>query len=160
MGQPAALFQVLWTYYHLSPLLVWRYNQSKALELPWYFSLILTTITYFDGEQHWQSTNCRLYNHIRTVAFWLDAAPLLADLGLPFRVSALVYKLSGLINSRKGRSRRYYILGPNLRWYPFWDPPALSSVVVLHLWCPSNTSWVHGRLIIEYQYILSGEMSG
>ncbi|OXB35334.1 hypothetical protein J007_04960 [Cryptococcus neoformans] len=27
----------------------------------------------------------RLYNHIRTVAFWLDAAPLLADLGLPFR---------------------------------------------------------------------------
>lgn len=26
-----------------------------------------------------------LYNHIRTVAFWLDAAPLLADLGLPFR---------------------------------------------------------------------------
>lgn len=101
MGQPAALFQVLWTYYHLSPLLVWRYNQNKALELPWYFSLILTTITYFDGEQHWQSTNCRLYNHIRTVAFWLDAAPLLADLGLPFRVSALVYKLSGLINAKK-----------------------------------------------------------
>ncbi|CAD6569189.1 MAG: hypothetical protein TREMPRED_005090 [Tremellales sp. Tagirdzhanova-0007] len=27
----------------------------------------------------------RLYNHIRTVAFWLDAAPLLSDLGLPFR---------------------------------------------------------------------------
>ncbi|WWC95203.1 hypothetical protein V866_002059 [Kwoniella sp. B9012] len=27
----------------------------------------------------------RLYNHIRTVAFWLDAAPVLADLGLPFR---------------------------------------------------------------------------
>ncbi|KAK8853364.1 hypothetical protein IAR55_004068 [Kwoniella newhampshirensis] len=27
----------------------------------------------------------RLYNHIRTVAYWLDASPLLADLGLPFR---------------------------------------------------------------------------
>ncbi|EIW72184.1 hypothetical protein M231_01843 [Tremella mesenterica] len=27
----------------------------------------------------------RLYNHVRTVAFWLDAAPLLSDLGLPFR---------------------------------------------------------------------------
>jgi len=27
----------------------------------------------------------RMYNHIRTVAFWLDAAPVLADLGLPFR---------------------------------------------------------------------------
>ncbi|WVR09575.1 hypothetical protein IAU60_006645 [Kwoniella sp. DSM 27419] len=27
----------------------------------------------------------RLYNHIRTVAYWLDAAPVLADLGLPFR---------------------------------------------------------------------------
>ncbi|WWC72177.1 uncharacterized protein I206_106137 [Kwoniella pini CBS 10737] len=27
----------------------------------------------------------RLYNHIRTIAFWLDAAPVLADLGLPFR---------------------------------------------------------------------------
>ncbi|KAK4683907.1 hypothetical protein P7C73_g6303, partial [Tremellales sp. Uapishka_1] len=27
----------------------------------------------------------KLYNHIRTVAFWLDAAPLLSDLGLPFR---------------------------------------------------------------------------
>ncbi|WOO81004.1 uncharacterized protein LOC62_03G004532 [Vanrija pseudolonga] len=26
-----------------------------------------------------------LYNHIRTVAFWLDASPALADLGLPFR---------------------------------------------------------------------------
>ncbi|KAL7424448.1 hypothetical protein Q5752_000131 [Cryptotrichosporon argae] len=26
-----------------------------------------------------------LYNHIRTVAFYLDAAPLLSDLGLPFR---------------------------------------------------------------------------
>lgn len=35
------------------------------------------------------------------MAFWLDAAPLLADLGLPFRVSALVYKLSGLINAKK-----------------------------------------------------------
>ena len=32
-----------------------------------------------------QLTPCRLYNHIRTVAFWLDASPLLADLGLPFR---------------------------------------------------------------------------
>ena len=28
-----------------------------------------------------------MYNHIRTVAYWLDASPLLADLGLPFRVS-------------------------------------------------------------------------
>ncbi|KAJ9115274.1 hypothetical protein QFC20_001141 [Naganishia adeliensis] len=28
----------------------------------------------------------QLYNHIRTVAFWLDAAPLLTDLGLPFKV--------------------------------------------------------------------------
>ncbi|WRT70067.1 uncharacterized protein IL334_007061 [Kwoniella shivajii] len=27
----------------------------------------------------------KLYNHIRTIAFWLDAAPVLADLGLPFR---------------------------------------------------------------------------
>ncbi|ORY31667.1 hypothetical protein BCR39DRAFT_571208 [Naematelia encephala] len=27
----------------------------------------------------------QMYNHIRTVAFWLDASPLLADLGLPFR---------------------------------------------------------------------------
>ncbi|KAJ9103365.1 hypothetical protein QFC19_004464 [Naganishia cerealis] len=27
-----------------------------------------------------------LYNHLRTVAFWLDAAPLLTDLGLPFKV--------------------------------------------------------------------------
>ncbi|KAL1410874.1 hypothetical protein Q8F55_001817 [Vanrija albida] len=27
----------------------------------------------------------RLYNHIRTLAFWLDASPALADLGLPFR---------------------------------------------------------------------------
>ncbi|GMK56782.1 hypothetical protein CspeluHIS016_0306220 [Cutaneotrichosporon spelunceum] len=27
----------------------------------------------------------RLYNHVRTVAFYLDAAPVLADLGLPFR---------------------------------------------------------------------------
>ncbi|WVN90912.1 uncharacterized protein L203_106157 [Cryptococcus depauperatus CBS 7841] len=27
----------------------------------------------------------KLYNHIRTVAFWLDAAPVLADFGLPFR---------------------------------------------------------------------------
>ncbi|WVQ74347.1 hypothetical protein IAR50_003947 [Cryptococcus sp. DSM 104548] len=26
-----------------------------------------------------------MYNHIRTVAYWLDAAPVLADLGLPFR---------------------------------------------------------------------------
>lgn len=29
--------------------------------------------------------HARLYNHIRTVAFWLDASPALADLGLPFR---------------------------------------------------------------------------
>jgi hypothetical protein len=29
----------------------------------------------------------RLYNHVRTVAYWLDAAPVLADLGLPFKVS-------------------------------------------------------------------------
>ncbi|BEI84254.1 hypothetical protein CcaverHIS002_0408580 [Cutaneotrichosporon cavernicola] len=27
----------------------------------------------------------RLYNHVRTVAFYLDAAPVLSDLGLPFR---------------------------------------------------------------------------
>ncbi len=27
----------------------------------------------------------RLYNHVRTVAFYLDAAPMLSDLGLPFR---------------------------------------------------------------------------
>ncbi|WVQ84542.1 hypothetical protein IAT38_006696 [Cryptococcus sp. DSM 104549] len=27
----------------------------------------------------------KMYNHIRTVAYWLDAAPVLADLGLPFR---------------------------------------------------------------------------
>ncbi|KAI9633753.1 uncharacterized protein MKK02DRAFT_38409 [Dioszegia hungarica] len=27
----------------------------------------------------------RLYNHVRTVAYWLDAAPVLADLGLPFK---------------------------------------------------------------------------
>lgn len=34
-------------------------------------------------------TKSRLYNHVRTVAFWLDSAPVLADLGLPFRVSVL-----------------------------------------------------------------------
>lgn len=32
-----------------------------------------------------------LYNHVRTVAFWLDASPLLSDLGLPFRVSSLCW---------------------------------------------------------------------
>lgn len=26
-----------------------------------------------------------MYNHIRTVAFYLDAAPALSDLGIPFR---------------------------------------------------------------------------
>jgi hypothetical protein len=31
------------------------------------------------------STDSSLYNHIRSTAFYLDAAPVLSDLGLPFR---------------------------------------------------------------------------
>lgn len=45
-----------------------------------------TGMGYFKRES-WLIAWIRMYNHIRTVAFWLDAAPLLSDLGLPFRVS-------------------------------------------------------------------------
>ncbi len=43
----------------------------------------------------------RLYNHIRTVAYWLDAAPVLADLGLPFRVSFIIAVLEVTIATTK-----------------------------------------------------------
>lgn len=41
----------------------------------------------------------RLYNHIRTVAFWLDAAPLLTDLGLPFKVCLITAHAVGIRRS-------------------------------------------------------------
>ncbi|ORX39411.1 hypothetical protein BD324DRAFT_329992 [Kockovaella imperatae] len=49
------------------------------------FEATYTPVRYGVGRPKTDAEAQRLYNHIRTIAFWLDAAPLLSDLGLPFR---------------------------------------------------------------------------
>lgn len=60
-------------------------TRATALSTPDSPFLFLSYIAEIDRPE--ANTRDRLYNHVRTVAYWLDAAPVLADLGLPFKVN-------------------------------------------------------------------------
>jgi hypothetical protein len=95
-----------------------------------------------DGSQ----LTSRLYNHIRTVAFWLDAAPLLADLGLPFRVSCLVYFHFYSANCAGG-IRRFDRSGTYLRRYYLRYTTIVSSLAIVRLWRTLEHLGIHGGFV-------------
>ena len=108
------------------------------------------------------SAETRLYNHIRTVAFYMDAAPLLTDLGLPFRaglddIISLVPLWGDIVSGILGLYQVWLsflfgvplnILGYMVRLHPHHLTPRLEDLGMPDDSC-STSSWTSSRVSFQ-----------
>lgn len=97
---------------------------------------------------------CRFYNHIRTVAWYLDAIPYLSQAGLPFRVGPIppLLWLDYLIIPPTliiDRNRWYHRSNTSIRWLRRRSVRFLYGSAVLDFWGSFGYSSANGNWHVQ-----------